>query len=599
MINKEKIIQKKKNKKTINGWRILFRHLFSYKKEVIILSLLGMLSAIANGTIPYIIGKFFDGIIAPSTVEIYGYTLPLWLALILLFIVLQLFADIVDWKHAQKNVVLDNALFASYRANNISRLLYLPLSFHKNRKLGKITETIFRAGSGITNIISQIIVRLSPQFLSIIIGFAIALYIHAGLAMILAGGVLFYIVTLTQLTSSIGDLVKKGNRAWGEAHSIAYESIANIDVVKKFTTEKREEKNIKDAYLKKAARRWSQVELKWNQINFLQRIIVTVTRSAIFIFSVYLISDGTITLGELIAFNGYAMMFFGPFVLLGQNWQSVQNGIVALEETERLIKTPPEVYAPENAQKMNIKGNVTFKNVYFKYKDNGEDTLKGLNFDVKSGDTIALVGGSGVGKSTVIDLLPAFYFARKGKVLIDGVDIKNINLYTLRNAIAIVPQEVSLFNETIMTNIKYGNFKTTESEVKEAAKKAHADVFIDKFPKKYKTIVGERGVKLSVGQKQRVAIARAILRNPKILILDEPTSALDSKTERFITESLGELMKGRTTFIAAHRLSTVRKADKILVFEKGRIVEEGDHEHLMKIKDGTYKNMYEHHIGLQ
>jgi len=587
------------NKKSISGWRILFRHLFSYRKEVLVLSLLGMLSAVANGTTPYIIGKFFDGLITPSTIEIQGYALPLWLVLVSLFIVMQLLADVVDWWHSKKHVILANTLFASYRANSMSRLLYLPLSFHKNRKLGKINETIFRAGGGITTIIGNIIVRLSPQFLSIVIGFAIALYIHVGLAMILAGGVLFYVVTLTKLTENIGDLVRKGNRAWGSAHGIAYESVYNTEVIKKFTTEKIEEKKIKNAYLNKAAKKWAQVELQWNKINFLQRIIVTVTRSAIFVFSVYLISDGSITLGELIAFNGYAMMFFGPFVVLGQNWQSVQNGIVALEETEKILNTDPEIYTPDNEVKINISGAISFSNVYFKYKDNKEDTLRGVSFEVGSGDTVALVGESGVGKSTLIDLLPAFYFPRKGNILIDGVDIKKIGLDTLRRSIAIVPQEVSLFNDKIETNIRYGNFKATDTQVKMAAKKAHADIFIDKFPKKYKQVVGERGIKLSVGQKQRVAIARAILRDPKILILDEPTSALDSKTERFITESLEELMKGRTTFIVAHRLSTVRKADKILVFEKGRIVEEGNHQELMKISDGVYRNMYERHVGLQ
>ncbi len=225
--------------------------------------------------------------------------------------------------------------------------------------------------------------------------------------------------------------------------------------------------------------------------------------------------------------------------------------------------------------------------------------LKNISLNVKAGERIALVGESGVGKSTLIELISAYYFAQKGKVLIDGVNIKKIDLTFLRQNIAVVPQEVSLFNDTIEKNVKYGSFKATEKEVKKAVKDAHANEFINKFPKKYKQVVGERGVKLSVGQKQRVAIARAILRNPKILILDEPTSALDPNIERLITESLERLMERRTTFIVAHRLSTVRKADRIIVFKEGRVVEEGHHRDLIKIRGGVYRKLYNLHIGLE
>ncbi len=224
--------------------------------------------------------------------------------------------------------------------------------------------------------------------------------------------------------------------------------------------------------------------------------------------------------------------------------------------------------------------------------------LKNINFQVNPGEVIALVGESGVGKSTLIDLLSGYNFARTGQVLIDSVNIKRLDLKKLRGQIAVVPQEVVLFSDTIETNIKYGNFDASRKEVEEAAKLAHALDFINRMPKKWKQIVGERGYKLSVGEKQRVAIARAILRDPKILILDEPTSALDAKSEKIIQESLEELMKNRTTFIIAHRLSTVRRADKILVFKDGEIVETGQHDELLKIENGVYRHLYELQIGL-
>lgn len=294
------------------------------------------------------------------------------------------------------------------------------------------------------------------------------------------------------------------------------------------------------------------------------------------------------------------MMIFGPFAVIGQNWQTIQGGIILLERVEKILLLPTEQY--ENTKKSiddkDFRGSVEFKNVFFSYKRNEPIVLDDISFKVNAGEIVALVGESGVGKSTAMELVSGYYFPTKGRVLIDGYNTKETSLKSIRQNIAIVPQEPVLFNDTIKLNIQYGNFKATEKQIENVAKEAHADVFIDKFPKGYSQIVGERGIRLSVGQKQRIAIARAMLRNPKILILDEPTSALDAKTEKFITESLERLMKDKTTFIIAHRLSTVRKADKILVFKEGRIVEEGKHDNLIKIENGVYKYLYEYQIGL-
>jgi ABC-type multidrug transport system fused ATPase/permease subunit len=212
---------------------------------------------------------------------------------------------------------------------------------------------------------------------------------------------------------------------------------------------------------------------------------------------------------------------------------------------------------------------------------------------------IAFVGETGAGKSTSAELISGYYFANSGTVTIDGHDIRSISLRELRSQIAIVPQEVVLFNASVLDNVRYGRPDATDEEVYEAVRKAHADAFIDKFPKKYEQEVGERGIKLSVGQKQRIAIARAILRNPRILILDEPTSALDAETERYITNSLEELMQGRTTFIIAHRLSTVRQADKILVLKDGSIAEQGTHDELVAKEGGVYRHLYELNTGVK
>ncbi|MFH1966867.1 MAG: ATP-binding cassette domain-containing protein, partial [Patescibacteria group bacterium] len=216
--------------------------------------------------------------------------------------------------------------------------------------------------------------------------------------------------------------------------------------------------------------------------------------------------------------------------------------------------------------------------------------LRDINFKVKPGQMVALVGESGVGKTTLADLISRYYIPKQGKILVDGQDIAEVNLESLRKQIAIVPQEVTLFNDTIKNNLRYGRQKATDEEIIEAAKVAHVHEFVQKFDKKYEQLVGERGIKLSTGQKQRVAIARAILRNPKILILDEATSSLDSVTEKLVQDALAKLVKGRTTFVIAHRLSTIQKADLILVLEKGRIIEQGDHQELIN-KGGVYREL--------
>ena len=591
----------KKNKKETDitkGWAILMGYLAIFKRDLVILSILGVISAIIGGFIPYIIGLFMDSLITPSSVFIWSFEVSLWLFLITIFVVLQLTADVIDWRYLNRRDIFANIFFAEINSSYSKKLLYLPISFHKEKKSGEIFEMIHRSSEGANTIAIDILIPLSPQFLSIIIGIGIGFYINIVLATILLVGAIFFILSIVIFTKDIGLLVHKGHRAWQKAFQAAHEAVINIDLVKRFTTEKQETTKINYLYVEKAARSWARVELQWDKIKFAQRLIVTITRGTIFVVSAFLIKNNTITIGELIAFNGYAMIFFGPFMILGQRWQAVQNGFTAMVQIEETLSVPPEEYNKEISEVAN--GSVRFTDVCFSYPDNDKKMiLDKVSFDINEGETVALVGESGVGKSTVIDLIYAFYFANKGKIEVGGYDIKKINLHTLRNMIAMVPQETNLFNESIKYNLMYGNLNVTMEDIENAVKRVSAYDFIQEFPDKYEQVVGSRGVKLSVGQKQRLAIARAILRNPKILILDEPTSALDSMTEKVITESLSELMASRTTFIVAHRLSTVRKADKIIVFKKGRVAETGTHEELMKIDGGVYCRMYSQHIGLQ
>jgi ATP-binding cassette, subfamily B, bacterial len=589
------------NKQLRSGWGRVFKYLLEYKNDVILLSVLGIISAIANGSIPYIIGSFFDALLeSQKTFDGFVATMPLWAVLLATWAIAQIFANTVDWINDRRGRKIGTLVHTGFQARAFNNVLQLPMSFHKENKAGDISDRINRASWLLATLIENVIIQLAPQFLSVVVGVAIAFFIHPVLAFVLVGGVMLYIITLIKIVPPIVKLQAEGQESWGKAYGDAYDTYANVQMVKQSTAEAYEFKKINHKFIDITAQIWIKLGKIWSDINFYQRIIIVLTQAIVFIFSAYFIQQGTLTIGELIALNAYAAFIFGPFVMLGLNWQAIENGIIAVSRTAIIFDTPTEVYTPANAVILKeAKGDVAFKNVTFSYKKNEQQILKNVSFEVVGGEVVALVGETGVGKSTVADLISGYYFADNGVVTIDGNDITKIDLVSLRKNIAVVPQEIVLFNDTVKTNIKYGNQKATETEIKKAAHDAHADIFIEKFSKKYDQIVGERGVKLSVGQKQRVAIARALLRNPRILILDEPTSALDVQTERYIEDSLSELMKGRTTFIIAHRLSTVRRADKILVFEKGKIVEQGKHEDLIKIKNGVYHRLYELHIGLK
>ena len=594
-------MSKNRRKPSKKGFKILFKYLFKYKKEIILLSFLGVISGFANAAVPYIVGSFFDAILDVSKmVEYFDYTIPLWVAFVVLFGIIQIFANLSDWIIDKRGKRIAILVHAEYLADATAHLLELTVPFFKEHKTGEVWDKIRRASEAIFALLNNVVISIAPQILSVVIGLGIATYISPLLALVLAAGIILYVFTLFIIIPPIVKLQKKGQEAWGKSYGYSFGAITNFQAIKQSGAEFYERKKVWGKFVGGAFSIWYKVQKIWSSINFYQRTIVLLTQISIFVISVGLIQKGNITIGELIALNGYAAMVFGPFITLGHHWQVIQNGIVAIERAEKILLLPTEQYedGKENIDNEDFRGSVEFKNVFFAYKKNEPTVLKGINFKVNPGETVALVGESGVGKSTAMELVSGYYFPTKGGVLIDGYDTKDTSLKSIRQNIAIVPQEPVLFNDTVKHNIKYGSFKATDEEMKNAAKEAHADVFIEQFPKKYGQVVGERGIRLSVGQKQRIAIARAMLRNPKILILDEPTSALDAKTEKFITESLERLMEDKTTFVIAHRLSTVRKADKILVFKAGKVVEEGKHDDLIRIKDGVYKYLYEYQVGL-
>lgn len=579
------------------GFRVLFKYLGQYKKTIISLSVIGIISALGNGLIPYIAGRFFDAILSTETSSLFGVDMPLFAMLLIIWGVIQLITYILDWRISITSEYLSNTIWLDYLSRGFGFILQLPMSFHKQNKIGEIGNKINMAGGSLETIAGRIVIDLAPQFLSIIVALIVSFYINQLLTLVLCIGLAVYIFALSRSVKPLGVYHKDYYDTVSKGFGDAYDAIGNTAAIKQVTAEQYEFKRI-TTVMKSAVPKWMKLNRVWSNLTLFQRLTILTTQLTIFALSIFYIRDGQMTLGGLLAFNSYAALIFGPFATIARNWQTIHNGIINIQETEKILGTPTENYSPTGSDpKKNIEGKIEFKNVEFRYED-GKHVLDKVSFTANPGEIIALVGESGVGKSTLIDLIGGYHFPALGELLIDGTPIQKIDLLKYRSQMAIVPQEVVLFNDTIKTNIRYGNFDSTDEQIEEAARKAYALDFIQKFPEKWNQLVGERGVKLSVGQKQRVAIARAILRSPRILILDEPTSALDASSERNITESLEELMLGKTTFIIAHRLSTVRKAHKILVFKEGKIIESGTHDELVTKEGGEYRRLYELQIGL-
>lgn len=579
------------------GFKVLLRYMSHYRRDIIILSVMGIISAIGNGFIPYITGMFFDAITSQSSISFIGHAVPFFIAILVLWTIVQCVTYVMDWRSNTMSQYLSNTIWLDYLSAGYGFLLDLPIAFHKKHKIGDVSNQVNNAANALETIAGSIVIDLSPQILSIAIALAIAFWLKPFLAVFLVLGLAIYIGVLVIKIRPLAESQRTYWKLMNEYFGDAYDATGNALAIKQATAEGYEQTKLTGKG-KGILPHWMKMTMVWSGLSLYQRFIILGTQLVIFILSVYYIRAGTMSIGELIAFNAYAAMMFGPFVTIARNWQTIQNGIINIEEAEKILDQDPEDYHPTDAIDFDIKGGVSFKNVAFHY-DQGKPVLEDISFEAKPGQVIALVGESGVGKSTLVDLISGYHFPEEGIVEIDGHDIRTVDLHRLRSRIAVVPQEVVLFNDTIEVNIKYGNFKASEEAMRTAARRAHALDFIEKFPQKWQQLVGERGIKLSVGQKQRVAIARAILRDPAILVLDEPTSALDAGTEKIITESLEELMRGKTTFIIAHRLSTVRKADKILVFKEGRIIESGTHAELLAKKGGEYRRLYELQIGLQ
>ena len=472
-----------------------------------------------------------------------------------------------------------------------SHIHRLSLRFHLERRTGALTRLIERGTKSIDTMLYFLLFNIFPTVIELTAvcilfgrGFGWELVVTT-LAMVAA-----YIVYTQRITDWRANLRREMVTSDQNATARAVDSLLNYETVKYFNAETHENANYGRAikrYTDAATK--SEVSLAW--LNIGQSFITNALMAGALVYVVWGWDQGRFTIGDIAFVNGLLMQLFRPLDLLGMVYREIRQGLIDMDAMFRLIDTAPEIADAPGAVPLSLSGaRVTFDAVQFGY-DPRRQILHGVSFDVDPGRKLAVVGHSGAGKSTLSRILYRFYDIQGGRVLIDGQDIAHVTQDSLRRAIGIVPQDTVLFNDSIGYNIAYGRPDATEAEITAAARGAAIHDFILSLPDGYKTQVGERGLKLSGGEKQRVAIARTILKNPAILILDEATSALDSATEASIQDALGGVSAGRTTIVIAHRLSTITDADEIIVMDAGRIIERGRHEELLA-QSGAYAEMW-------
>ena len=474
---------------------------------------------------------------------------------------------------------------------SLSHLIRLPMSYLSEQRLGKTVQRVERGADSLGKVVRDVLFSLVPHFLSLVFSFVIMFGIQWQLGILVLLTVVFYTLAMISSNKKIVALNRENRKIWEAAWGHMWDVAANIKAVKANTNEGFEIKRIEANFEKCYSNERKAQDLR-NRIQAYEHLIFGGGSVLTLALGALMLRWGMLDAGGLFSFLGYIQLAYTPFSRLAHNWRFVLETLVIEERVAKFLEEKEEDY--ESGEKMQFTGDIEFRDVTFRYGEPGNEILKNINLTVKEGETVAIVGESGVGKTTLIDLISRYYSPTKGEIAIGGRDIRKWSLGSLRSQIAVVPQDLSLLNDTIKLNIAYGDVEriTDDSAIENVAKASYAHNFIigERFVSGYNQIVGERGVKLSAGQKQRVAIARALLRDPKILILDEATSALDSESEMYVQQALEVLIKSRTTFIIAHRLSTVKKADKIVVMHDGGIAEVGKHDELMAL-GGIYKKL--------
>ncbi|MCE2786856.1 MAG: ABC transporter ATP-binding protein [Bacteroidota bacterium] len=594
------------NKETLKEALVLFSYLRPYRTKFALSLIFIALSALSTSLFPFLLGKMIDAAAPGASANLQGgfsagitgglknIQWGLNTTLILIFVQLT-FQTIFSFMRVYLLTEVGERSLADMRKDVYAKLLSMPMSYFTEKRVGELSSRISSDLSQIQDAISFTLAEFLRGIFTLIIGLVFIFWISTKLALIMLAIVPVVAVLAVVFGMRIRKMSRKAQDQLAESGTIVNETFQGISIVKAFTSEVFEIKR----YVKSI---YAVVDIAISNARyrgaFISFMIFSVFGAISFVmwYGANMIQTGELTMGSLTMFVIFSVFVGGTFAGFAEMFSQLQKTLGATQSIREILRGKGEtidISEHPGHQSITLKGNVRLEAVAFAYPSRPDvQVLKNITLEAKSGEQIALVGTSGAGKSTIASLLLRFYEPTAGHIYFDEQEAGSYALTALRSQLAFVPQDVMLFGGTIKENIAYGKPNASDEEIMEAARKANAHEFIDRFPEKYETIVGERGVKLSGGQRQRVAIARAILRNPVILILDEATSSLDSESEHLVQEALDNLMKNRTSFIIAHRLSTIRNADKIVVIDKGVVTEAGTHEELMQ-SNGLYRKLNE------
>jgi len=583
------------NKQSISDLLFIFKYLRPYNRYFIGGLVFISLSALSTMAFPFLMGKMIDangrstGIDFFSTFSFKDKEWPLNTVLILIFVQLTV-QTIFSFMRVFLLTKSGTNAAADLRKSLYAKLISLPMSFFSSQRVGDLSSRISGDTGQIQDTVSFVFAEFIRGILTLVIGLSLIFIISYKLALIMLSIVPLIAVSAVVFGGKIRKMSRRETDMLAESSTVVQETLQGISVVKAFTGEQIE----KNRYASNINQLINfAVKSGTYKGFFISFIIFSVFGAIAFVvwYGAGMVLDGAMAKGELVSFVVYSAFVGGTLGGFADMFGQLQKTIGATQRVRELMALEGEE-KDSGVLQSPVEGEITFTDVDFSYASRKEvQVLHKVSFSVSKGQQVALVGGSGGGKSTIAALIMRFYKVDAGHIQIDGQDINDYELTWLRQNIAYVPQDVILFGGTIYENILYGKPNATKEEVIMAAKKANALQFIESFPDKFETMVGERGIQLSGGQKQRIAIARAVIKDPAILVLDEATSALDSESEQLVQEALDDLMQNRTSIVIAHRLSTIRNADNIIVIDRGSIVEQGNHESLLRREQGVYKNL--------
>ena len=568
--------------------KVIWPYLLDYKQRVGIALVCMVLAKIANVAGPYLLKLVVDGLNVDSTAAT---LIVVPVALILVYG----FARFTNVLMGEiRDTVFGRVTERAMRRIGLQVFRHvhaLDLDFHLNRRTGGLARDIERGTTGISFLMRFFVFNIFPTLIEVLMIAGILFYNYgAGFAVIILIAVTLYVIFSIIATERRTQYVREANSADSASNTRAIDSLLNYETVKYFTNEDFEA-NRYDVELE----RWEQARRK-NRLSLFalnggQALIIAIATTSMVWLAASQVSAGSMTIGDFVAVNSYMMILFMPLNFLGFVYREIKGSMANIEKLFELLAIQPKVVDIENAPDLNMQqGHIQFNHLDFDYRAD-RAILKDIHFEILPGQKVAIVGASGAGKSTLVKLLFRFYDTSKGSITIDGQDISQVSQHSLRQAIGIVPQDTVLFNDSIFENVRYGLPDASDDEVEQAIKLAHLQSFIQQLPEGRDTRVGERGLKLSGGEKQRVAIARTILKRPPILVFDEATSSLDSKSEQAILNAINELSQNHTSLVIAHRLSTIVDADNIIVIDQGRVAEQGNHQQLLAL-NGHYSDLW-------